>query len=109
MESLLVLLPDRLRDRAELLIHGLILIFGLAMAYNGGSIGGVIFSPLWVAAIGALGFPLAARRSELVALDVSDIEECPEGLRVRIRKSKTDQERAGATIAVCRGSMIGGS
>jgi hypothetical protein len=32
----------------------------LAMAYNGGSIGGVIFSPLWVAAIAALGFPAAA-------------------------------------------------
>jgi hypothetical protein len=32
----------------------------LAMAYNGGSIGGVIFSPLWVAAIGCLGFPAAA-------------------------------------------------
>ena len=32
----------------------------LAMAYNGGSIGGVIFAPLWVAAIGALGFPVAA-------------------------------------------------
>jgi hypothetical protein len=32
----------------------------LAMAYNGGSVGGVIFSPLWVAAIGVLGFPLAA-------------------------------------------------
>ncbi len=32
----------------------------LAMAYNGGSIGGVIFSPLWVAAIGSLGFALAA-------------------------------------------------
>jgi MFS transporter len=32
----------------------------LAMAYNGGSIGGVIFSPLWVAAIGLLGFPIAA-------------------------------------------------
>ena len=28
----------------------------LAMAYNGGSIGGVLFSPLWVAAIGLLGF-----------------------------------------------------
>ena len=25
----------------------------LSMAYNGASIGGVIFSPLWVAAIGA--------------------------------------------------------
>jgi hypothetical protein len=32
----------------------------LAMAYNGASIGGVVFSPLWVAAIGVLGFPLAA-------------------------------------------------
>ncbi len=32
----------------------------LSMAYNGGSVGGVIFSPLWVAAIGMLGFPLAA-------------------------------------------------
>ncbi len=28
----------------------------LGMAYNGGSIGGVIFSPLWVAAVGLLGF-----------------------------------------------------
>jgi hypothetical protein len=32
----------------------------LASAYNGASIGGVVFSPLWVAAIGSLGFPLAA-------------------------------------------------
>ncbi len=31
----------------------------LAMAYNGASIGGVIFAPLWVAAIGWLGFPMA--------------------------------------------------
>jgi hypothetical protein len=32
----------------------------LAMAYNGGSIGGVVFSPLWVAAIAMWGFPIAA-------------------------------------------------
>lgn len=32
----------------------------LGMAYNGGSIGGVIFSPLWVAAIAGLGFANAA-------------------------------------------------
>jgi MFS family permease len=32
----------------------------LSMAYNGGSVGGIIFSPLWVAAIGLLGFPVAA-------------------------------------------------
>jgi hypothetical protein len=30
------------------------------MAYNGGSIGGVVFSPLWVAAIAGLGFVNAA-------------------------------------------------
>jgi hypothetical protein len=30
------------------------------MAYNGGSIGGVIFSPLWVATIQSMGFPIAA-------------------------------------------------
>jgi hypothetical protein len=32
----------------------------LSMAYNGASIGGVVFSPLWVAAIASLGFPTAA-------------------------------------------------
>ncbi len=35
MESLLVLLPDRVRDRIEIVIHLCILIFGAAMAYNG--------------------------------------------------------------------------
>ncbi|MCD0506249.1 MFS transporter, partial [Bordetella petrii] len=32
----------------------------LASAYNGASIGGVIFSPLWVALIGGFGFAMAA-------------------------------------------------
>jgi hypothetical protein len=32
----------------------------LASAYNGASVGGIVFSPLWIAAIGLLGFPLAA-------------------------------------------------
>jgi MFS family permease len=39
----------------------------LGMAYNGGSIGGVVFSPLWVAAIAALGFAHAAAAVALVA------------------------------------------
>jgi hypothetical protein len=38
----------------------------LAMAYNGGSVGGLIFSPLWVAAIAALGFASAAAAVGLV-------------------------------------------
>ncbi len=32
----------------------------LASAYNGASLGGVVFSPLWVALIEAMGFPAAA-------------------------------------------------
>jgi len=38
----------------------------LSMAYNGASIGGVIFSPLWVAAIDGLGFPPATAMIGLV-------------------------------------------
>lgn len=51
-----------------------------------------------------LGFGAALRRSELVALDVADLDESPEGLRLTIRRSKTDQEGAGATVAVVRGA-----
>ena len=39
MESLLVLVPDRLRERIELLIHVLVMLFGTAMAYNGWILG----------------------------------------------------------------------
>ncbi len=40
----------------------------LGMAYNGGSVGGIIFSPLWVAAIHGLGLPLAASLMAVVML-----------------------------------------
>jgi site-specific recombinase XerD len=50
-----------------------------------------------------LGFSGAFRRSELVALDLADLEETEDGLRVTIRRSKTDQEGMGATIAIIRG------
>lgn len=35
MESLVALAPDRLRERIELVIHGLVALFGAAMVYNG--------------------------------------------------------------------------
>src|SRR6266568_3610912 len=46
-------------------------------------------------AIILLGFAGAFRRSELVSLDIEDLEEVPEGLLVTIRRSKTDQEGVG--------------
>jgi site-specific recombinase XerD len=52
-----------------------------------------------------LGFAGAFRRSELVALNIADLEFCDGGLRVTIRRGKTDQEGFGATIAVARGSI----
>jgi integrase len=54
----------------------------------------------------ALGFAGAFRRSELVALEVADLTEAPDGLRVRIRRSKTDQEAEGAEIAIPRGYRL---
>ena len=42
----------------------------LALAYNGSSIGGVVFSPLWIAAISLMGFPLAAGLIGLVTVAV---------------------------------------
>ena len=53
-----------------------------------------------------LGFAGALRRSELVALDVSDLEETAEGLHVRIKRSKTDQEGAGDFVSIPHGSRL---
>ena len=54
----------------------------------------------------ALGFAGAFRRSELVALQVSDLTEVPDGYRVIIRRSKTDQSGEGQEIVIPRGLKI---
>ncbi len=54
----------------------------------------------------SFGMVSCLRRSEITALDVSDLVRTPEGLRVTIRRSKTDQEGAGATIAVPAGRRL---
>jgi hypothetical protein len=48
-----------------------------------------------------LGFALAARRSDQLALDVEDVEFTAKGALVTIKRSKTDQE-AGAGRWRCR-------
>jgi integrase len=54
----------------------------------------------------ALGFAGAFRRSELAALDVSNLREDKDGLRVIVRRSKTDQEGRGAEKAIPHGRFI---
>ena len=54
----------------------------------------------------ALGFAGAFRRSELVALQVADLAETPDGLRVLIRRSKGDQEGQGQEVAIPRGYRL---
>lgn len=53
-----------------------------------------------------IGFAAALRRSELVALQVSDLEWADEGVIVSIPRSKTDQEGAGHTVAIPTGPKL---
>jgi integrase len=52
-----------------------------------------------------IGFAGAFRRSELVALNVEDIQKVAEGLRIYIRRGKTDQEGRNELIAIPRGAI----
>jgi integrase len=54
----------------------------------------------------ALGFAGAFRRSELLALAVVDLTDLPDGLRVLIRRSKTDPEAQGQEIAIPCGTQL---
>jgi integrase len=47
-----------------------------------------------------LGFAGGFRRSELMALNIDDIERVKEGFYIRLRGSKTDQEKKGRTVAI---------
>lgn len=55
-------------------------------------------------AILLLGYAGAMRRSEVAALDVDDLERVSEGLRLTVRRSKTDQEGAGLVKGIPCGS-----
>ncbi len=54
-------------------------------------------------AIILLGYASAMRRSEIVALALTDVEHKPAGLLLNIRKSKMDQEGHGQVVAVAQG------
>ena len=56
------------------------------------------------AALLLIGFAGGFRRSELVALEIDDVEETEDGLRVLIRRSKGDQEAQGREIGIPWGS-----
>ena len=47
-----------------------------------------------------VGFAGALRRSELAALEVQDLAFGADGMRVRLRRSKADQEGVGATLGL---------
>jgi integrase len=49
-----------------------------------------------------IGFAGALRRSELVGLMLEDITHEPEGLRIRIARSKTDQAGEGQVVGIAR-------
>ena len=51
-----------------------------------------------------VGFAGGFRRSELASLDVDDVTETADGLVIRVRRSKTDPEGKGTTVALPYGS-----
>ena len=53
-----------------------------------------------------LGYAGALRIGELAALTMNDLEPRPDGIVLRIRRSKTDSEAAGAKVAVARGANL---
>lgn len=52
------------------------------------------------------GFAGALRRAEISALLVSDVSEVAEGLKLLVRRSKTDQEGAGELVGLPYGSQL---
>jgi TRAP-type C4-dicarboxylate transport system permease small subunit len=66
MESLLVLVPEHVRNRVELLIHVLVMAFGAAMIWNGSVLGMSVASYK----IPNLGLPEAIRYVPLVVSGV---------------------------------------
>jgi integrase len=50
-----------------------------------------------------IGFAGGLRRSELVAIDVNDIEHVRQGVVINIRRSKTDQEGRGRKVGIPHG------
>jgi site-specific recombinase XerD len=57
-------------------------------------------------AVLVLGLAAALRRSELVGLQLADLEWVAEGLKLIIRHSKTDQDGEGQVIAVPSGKVL---
>ncbi|TPQ30320.1 C4-dicarboxylate ABC transporter permease [Bradyrhizobium guangdongense] len=66
MDSLLVMLPDRTRETIELVIHVLVAVFGIAMAYNGWILG----ASVGTVKIPNLGLPEVVRYVPLIASGV---------------------------------------
>jgi integrase len=54
----------------------------------------------------SLGMAGAFRRSEIVGIRMADISRDAEGIRVTIRRSKTDQESEGQAVAIPHGARI---
>jgi integrase len=56
-----------------------------------------------------VGFAGCFRRSELVALQAEDIEDTPYGLRILLRRSKTDPHARGAWVDIVRATAYPGA
>lgn len=57
-------------------------------------------------AVIVVGFAMGARRSEIAALDLTDVQPHDEGVQVTVRLSKTDRDGRGRLVALPYGSNV---
>ncbi|MEV0726022.1 tyrosine-type recombinase/integrase [Micromonospora purpureochromogenes] len=57
-------------------------------------------------AVIVVGFAMGARRSEIAALDLADVEWLDEGAQIRVRMSKADKDARGRIVALPYGSNL---
>lgn len=81
MDSLLVMLPDHVRERIEIVIHVLVAVFGVAMAYNGWILG----ASVGTVKIPNLGLPEVIRYVPLIASGVLIVSFSIEHIIARLR------------------------
>jgi TRAP-type C4-dicarboxylate transport system permease small subunit len=81
MESLLVLVPEKIRNRIELLIHVLVALFGACMIYNGWVLG----ASVWAFKLPNIGLSEGVRYVPLILSGALIILFCIEHIIANLR------------------------
>jgi integrase len=109
--------PPTASEAVKAVMRGIRRVIGTAVDAKAPATDGIILAMLAAipadtligkrdAAMIAIGFAGALRRSELCALEVRDVTWTADGIKLLIRKSKGERDGRGQTIGIPRGARI---